>query len=142
MKIKILVDTNVVINYISGREDPYSEESDIIMTMCAEEELEGYIAFHSLSTIWYWARKYTDFSRRNFMRRVCKILRITATDSKSVINAVDNVDFKDFEDNLQECCAVTAGVDYIVTGNVKDYEHSRVKAVTPTEFISIINQNS
>ena len=137
--MKILVDTNVIINYISGREDDYSETSDQIMTMCAEEQIEGYVAFHSLSTIWYWSRKYSDFTRRNWMRRVCRILKIATANNEMVLKAVDNVDFQDFEDNLQECCAVTAGCDYIVTVNTKDFEHSRVKAVNPNELARILN---
>ena len=139
--MKILVDTNVVINYISGREDDYSEVSDQIMTMCAEEELEGYIAFHSLSTIWYWSRKYSDFTRRNWLRRICNILKIASANNEAVLKAVDNVEFKDFEDNLQECCAVSVGCDYIVTVNTKDYEHSRVKAVTPSELVQLISNS-
>ncbi len=113
--MKILVDTNVIINYISGREDKYSEASDTIMTMCAQEQIEGYVAFHSLSTIWYWSRKYSDFSRRNWIRRICTILKIVSATNKAVLEAINNTDFKDFEDNLQDCCAVTAGADYIVT---------------------------
>lgn len=34
--MKILVNTNVIINYLSGREDKYAEASDQIMTMCAQ----------------------------------------------------------------------------------------------------------
>ena len=137
--MKILVDTNVIINYISGREDKYSEASDTIMTMCAQEQIEGYVAFHSLSTIWYWSRKYSDFSRRNWIRRICTILKIVSATNKAVLEAINNTDFKDFEDNLQDCCAVTAGADYIVTVNVKDFEHSRVKAVTPGELLQIVS---
>ncbi len=44
--MKILVDTNVIFNYLTGREDKYSEESDLVMTMCAENK-EGDMAIHS-----------------------------------------------------------------------------------------------
>ena len=55
--MKVLIDTNVALNYLSGRDDPYKEESEEIMRLCAEEQIEGYLAFHSLSTIWYVTRK-------------------------------------------------------------------------------------
>ena len=32
--MKILVDTNVIINYLTNREDKYSEESSQIMMKC------------------------------------------------------------------------------------------------------------
>lgn len=136
--MKILVDTNVVYTYLSSREDRYSEESDRILTMCAEKQLEGYIAFHSLSIIWYTAKDYTEAMRRDWMRRICSTLEIVSADNKAVLAAANNIAFRDFEDNLQDCCAVTAGADYIVTANVKDYEHSLVKAVTPGELLQLL----
>lgn len=140
--MKVLVDTNVIITCLSGREDEYSEASEEIMTMCADEKIEGYVAFHSLSTIWYWSRRYPEFSRRSWMRRVCTIFKIAVADNASVLSAVDNYNFRDFEDNLQDCCAVSAGCDYIVTVNVKDYEHSRIKAITPMELVEIVKSKS
>lgn len=54
--MRVLIDTNVVLTYVSGREDPFSKEADSIMRMCAEEKIEGAIALHSLSIIWYQPR--------------------------------------------------------------------------------------
>ncbi len=50
--MKVLIDTNVAITYISGRSDPYAFETEKIMLLCAQEKIEGVLAFHSLSTIW------------------------------------------------------------------------------------------
>lgn len=141
--IKILVDTNVIINYLTEREDKYTDESKQVMMMCAKKELEGYVAFHSLSIIWYFSgrQKLPEEVRREWVNRVCKILTISSANNEAVLEAANNVEFKDFEDNLQECCAVAAGADYIITANLKDYEHSRVKAVTPDQFVRIISAN-
>lgn len=141
--MKILVDTNVIINYLTCREDKYSEESRQVMTMCAKEKLEGYVAFHSLSIIWYSSgrMKLPEETRREWLDRVCKILKTASAGHDAVVEAVHNIEFRDFKDNLQDCCAVSAGCDYIVTVNVKDYEYSNVKAVTPEELVQIVNQN-
>ena len=34
--MKVLIDTNVAITYISGRDDPFSAEIERIMRLCAE----------------------------------------------------------------------------------------------------------
>ncbi len=52
-----LIDTNVIINFITKRDDPYKNECFEVMKQCAENVFEGYIAFHSLSIIWYIVRK-------------------------------------------------------------------------------------
>ena len=52
-----LIDTNVIINFITKRDDPYKDACFEVIKLCAENVLDGYIAFHSLSTIWYVIRK-------------------------------------------------------------------------------------
>ena len=117
------------------------------MRMCAEEKISGYIAFHSLSTIWYVTRKATEEERRGYLKRICKILTISGADNESVIRAIENVNFKDFEDALQDCCADEADADYLITANAKDFSgHSIVRAIAPDEFITLagkypVNQN-
>ena len=139
--MKILVDTNVIINYLTRREDKYSEESRQVMDMCADNRLEGYVAFHSLSIIWYTSgrMKETEETRREWLDLVCKILTTASAGHASVVEAVHNAEFRDFEDNLQDICAQSVNADYIVTVNTKDYEHSKVKAVTPDELVRIVN---
>ena len=138
--MKILVDTNVIINYLTCREDKYSEESEQVMTMCAKEKIEGYVAFHSLSIIWYFSgrEKKPEEIRREWLDRVCKVLTTASAGHEAIVEAVHNWEFRDFEDNLQDICAQSVGCDYIVTVNTKDYEHSRTKAVTPAELVQLL----
>ena len=63
--MKVLIDTNVAITYISGRDDPFAAEIEQLMRLCAEGQIEGVLAFHSLSTIWYVTRKAPEAERRN-----------------------------------------------------------------------------
>ena len=142
--MKILVDTNVVINYLTRREDKYRESSIQIMEMCSDKKIEGYVAFHSLSIIWYFSgkMKQPEEKRREWLNLVCKILTTASAGHKAVVEAVHNVEFKDFEDNMQDICAQSVNADYIVTVNTKDFEHSKVKAVTPDELVEIVNSGS
>ena len=139
--MKVLIDTNVALNYVLGRDDLYSKESEQIIKLCADGSIKGYIAFHSLSTIWYVTRKLPDDIRRKMLMQLCIILDVAAADQQSVLQAINNESFKDFEDNLQDCCAAYAGVDYIITGNVKDFDRvSQVTAIDPASFLSMISK--
>ena len=139
--MKVLIDTNVILNYLTGREDKYLEESIQVMSMCSQNKMKGYVAFHSLSIIWYTAvrMKMPEEVRREWLDRVCSVLTTSGANHDLIVGAVHNTKFRDFEDNLQECCAVNVEADYIVTVNVKDYENSRVKAVTPEQLVEIVN---
>ena len=56
-KPKVLIDTNVAMTFLTKRKDSFVEESVEIMHLCAKRIISGYLAFHSLSTIWYLGRK-------------------------------------------------------------------------------------
>lgn len=132
----ILLDTNVALNYIFKR-DPFYSESDKIMTMCAEKKVDGYLAFHSLSTIWYVLRKMPDDERRGWLKNLCSVLGIAGTTNEEVKEALEKVQFKDFEDCLQDKCARHIHADYIVTGNKKDFTYAETKTINPLEFCAL-----
>ena len=76
-------------------------------------ECDGYIAFHSLSTLWYVLRKKSAKERRENLRDICKIFRIAAASQAEVIDAIEKDSFEDFEDCLQDKCAKEVGANYM-----------------------------
>lgn len=52
----ILLDTNVVLDFLAMRQ-PYYDDAKKIIRMCAEEWIEGYLAFHSLPNIFYYFKE-------------------------------------------------------------------------------------
>ena len=138
--MRVLFDSNVLMNYFTGREDKYSEESKQAVMMCMDGTVEGYIAFHSLSIIWYSSRKYaSEETRREWIKLLCDFFTISSAGNREVREVADNTEFSDFEDNLQDICARSINADYIVTVNTKDFESSKVKALTPAELVKVIS---
>ena len=135
----VLLDTNVVINYMTNRDDRFQAESIKIMDLCGNKVLQGYLAFHSLSTIWYSLRKYyPDNKRREMLKDICNVLTVVGAEQSAILDAIDRDSFKDFEDCLQDKCAAGVHADYLITCNIKDYTESETKAVTPAEFLRLI----
>ncbi len=133
--LALLIDTNILLNYITNREDPYLKQSVEIVRMCASKECTGYIAFHTLSTIWYVLRKRNDSVRRQILKDICEIFTVATTSQVEIIDAIEKDSFVDFEDCLQDKCAKDVGADYIITCNVRDFENSEVQAITPDELL-------
>lgn len=134
----ILVDTNIIIDIFLKRE-PYAGEARTIITKCANREIIGYLAAHSIPNIFYILRKaYSQEERRKLIRNLCDIFRISDLNIEKIMSAIDNEEFIDFEDCLQEECAVEIVADYIVTRNPKDYKGSRIKVIEPSEFIKLL----
>ena len=131
----VLIDTNILLNYITNREDEFLDSSIRIVEMCANGDLSGYIAFHTLSTLWYVLRKRTDKERRQNLRDICQIFQVTSASQKEILDAIERDSFTDFEDCLQDKCAKEVGADYIITCNLKDFAQSEIPAITPKDFV-------
>ena len=136
--LALLIDTNILLNYLTNRDDSYLEQSIEIVGMCASGECTGYIAFHTLSTLWYVLRKRSDSIRRQNLKDICDIFTVATASQSEIIDAIEKDSFADFEVCLQDKCAKDVGADYIITCNVKDFENSEVPAVTPDDFIKIL----
>lgn len=106
----VLVDANVILDYVITRE-PYYQDAYKIIDMCYSGQARGYLAFHS----------------------------VTGTSHESVLKAVDMDDFIDFEDCLQDRCAESVNAQYIITNNVKDFKESVITAITPHDFDKMIS---
>lgn len=136
--MKILIDTNIILDVLLKRE-PHKKATQIIMTKCASREITGYLAAHSIPNIFYVLRKdYSQEERRKFIRNLCEIFRISDLNAEKIISAIDNEQFLDFEDCLQEECAVAETADYIVTRNPADFKQSRVQVIKPEEFVKLL----
>lgn len=131
--MKILIDTNVIIDFLLSRE-PFQQAAARILTACAKRELTGYLAFHSVPNIWYVLRKVPENKRRAWLLDICSFLQIVGVSHSDVVKAIEMRNFADFEDCLQDRCAESVGANYIVTRNVQDFAASVIPAITPTEF--------
>ena len=65
------------------------------------------------------------------------IFTVASATQEEIIAAIENNDFIDFEDCLQDKCAKQVGADYIITCNIRDFENSEIPAITPDKFFQI-----
>lgn len=135
----ILIDTNVIIDFLLTREPFYKAASEIIKK-CADGEMTGYIAFHSIPNLWYILRKIPEDKRREWMADICSFLQVAGASHEEVLRAIRMKEFRDFEDCLQDKCAKNVSAKYIITRNVKDFNNSDVLAVCPEDFLKVIDK--
>lgn len=139
--MKILVDTNVLLDYLLKR-IPYEEDARRIVLACKKKEIEGCIAAHSVSNIFYILRKeYSEQERRIILTDICRLFYVEGIDQNKIIKALQNDHFRDFEDCLQMQCAEACSVDYIVSRNIGDFVCSSIPCILPKDMCKIIDQN-
>ncbi|MCL2195670.1 MAG: PIN domain-containing protein [Oscillospiraceae bacterium] len=134
---RVLIDTNVLIDYINARE-PFWQNAKDIFKLCEDKAIYGCVAAHSIINIMYVLRK--DFSPaqlREILVHLCAVLYVVDVTRYMIIFALENDLFGDFEDFVQAQCAQHYHAEYIVTRNCSDFRASPVPALTPEEFLAL-----
>lgn len=137
MVSRILVDTNVLLDYLLTREPFYKDAKEVVIS-CVDGRAKGCIAAHSISNMFYVLRK--DFSiseRREVLINLCSIFDVEGIDKVKLLEGLQNNEFSDFEDCLQMECAKAYRAEYIVTRNIDDYKVSEVKAILPKDYLEL-----
>lgn len=139
--MKILVDTNVIIDALTSRE-PFREDAEQIFILAANRIEDLYITASSATDIYYLVRKHLHSTEqaKSVMSKLFElfyILDVTVDDCKEALLT----EMSDYEDAVISCCAAHNHIDYIVTRNIKDYEKSKVLTILPEQLLRMISQN-
>ena len=138
--MKILIDTNVVLDLILERE-PFVESAIALFEQIERGNLDGYIAATSITNIFYIIRKTEG--REVALAAINRLLiglRFCAVDRHTVETAL-RVGLTDFEDSIQLACAIQNQLDGIVTRDRKDFVGSNLPIYSPTELLNQIKEN-
>lgn len=137
MANRILIDTNVLLDYLLTRE-PFYDDAKKVLLACVEGKAKGCIAAHSISNMFFILRKdYNARERREILSSLCSIFDVEGIDKAKLLAGLKNEEFSDFEDCLQMECAKAYGEQYIVTRNVADYTSSEIKAIMPKDYLAL-----
>jgi predicted nucleic acid-binding protein len=132
---KVFVDSDVIIDFIIDRE-PFSDFAANLFDRFDNKEMQGFTSAQSLANLYYVLRKQTSHSRIiQAIEELVKLIGILPIDLE-IINQALRSGFSDFEDGIQNFCAVAAGADVIVTRNVRDYRESAIPVFDPESFDS------
>ena len=136
--MKILIDTNIILDLIQSRE-PFSENASKIINSCVKKENEGYISAHSLSDIFFILRKdKTVEERKALILNLCSFFIVIPEDKNFYTAVCQNNDWNDLEDGLQMKCADFENLEYIVTRDAgKGFNNSPVKVISAENFLNI-----
>ena len=132
--MRVLIDTNILLDYLTNRE-PYTDAASQIMMACKYRTIKGCMAAHSVLNLFFILRHdYTVAERRTMLKALFKALSVAKIDRKNLLSALSNESFRDFEDCVQSNCAVSYHADYIITRNEKDFTGSPIPCIAPDVF--------
>lgn len=135
--MKVLVDTNVVLDVLCSRKE-FVDASAKILKLCEVKKLTGYISALTVPNIVYIMRKELNGERiKDLIEKLTLIFGIAELKGEDLKRATA-LPFDDYEDAVQSSQASRIKAEFIVTRNVKDYKNSSVKAITPNNLLKTI----
>jgi len=133
--VKILLDTNVVLDLLLGRK-PYSEDAREIFRRIERGIYIGYLAPTTVTTIHYLSAKSLGKDRADeIVGMLLRLFEISRMD-REVLQEVAVNNGTDFEDSVIYTSALASGVDRIVTRDKRGFARSKVEVMEPGEFLS------
>ena len=135
--MKILIDTNVILDVLCNRKE-FVNDSEIIFKLCEVKKLTGYISALSIPNIVYIMRKELDAQKiEEIIEKLTLVFKIVELKGEDLKKAT-TLNFNDYEDAVQSQQAIRIKADYIVTRNIKDYKNSKVMEIKPAELLEHI----
>ncbi|MCD6294982.1 MAG: PIN domain-containing protein [Deltaproteobacteria bacterium] len=117
---------------------PFSEHAADLMPKVERSEINGLLCATTVTIIHYLLSKFLDKEEAiKSINSLMALLEVASVNRLVIENAL-KAKFTDFEDSVLHESARHAGVEYIVTRNIKDFKKSKIPAFTPTEFLSML----
>ncbi len=133
---KILVDTNIVIDLLSKREEFYKPASGLF-TLSDNKEIILTISSLTFANTFYLLSKELDTTKvKEILRKFKLLVKVLPMDDK-IIDLSLNSDFKDFEDAIQYFTAIENKIEIIITRNLKDFKLSKIPVMTANDYLAM-----
>jgi len=136
-RTKAFFDLNVILDVLQNRE-PFYEASAQLLAFAETGRLQGFVAPHSLTTLFYLISKDQSSAKaRATITNLLQFLAVAKIDQSTIEQAM-SLSYRDFEDAVQMIAAVQSKVDYFVTRNPKDFQPPMLTVIQPSELLALI----
>lgn len=137
--MKLMLDTNIVLDHI-GKREPFYKLSRRVCLLGLTSEAQTFVSSSMVTDLFYLLKKdYGSSEAQRMIEEDLSFLQVVGVSSADVKAAL-SLRWSDFEDCLVSKCAQKIDADYIVTRNVKDFARSSIRALTPEELFSELEE--
>jgi predicted nucleic acid-binding protein len=135
--IRLLIDTNVVLDVVLGRR-PWAADAAALLDAIEKGRAEGHIAGHAVTTVYYIVDKQRGHSvAATAVTDLLQLLTVVPITGDHFQRAL-GLALPDFEDGVQAAACLGIGADYLVTRNPKDFAGAPVTTRAPGEVLALL----
>ena len=138
--MKALLDTNIIIDALQDRQ-PWAEAAKELFREAARNHYTGCLTAKTGADIHYLTRRCTHSEKaaRDVMGKLFALFDLLDTTAEDCRRALVS-DTADYEDAIMIETAMRTGMDCIVTRNLRDFSHSRVRVLEPEAFLTALRE--
>ena len=138
--MKILLDTNVVLDLLLARE-PFVNLAKEIFSLIENNQIEGYLCATSVTTLHYLIGRETNKKEADtIIETLLTLFEVTPVTKKVLYDASIN-NGVDYEDSVIYTAASSSNINIIVTRDKRGFKESKVSSLTPKEFLAFFETN-
>lgn len=127
----MLLDTNIVLDYLANRM-PFAEDAEALFEAAHKKTLALWISSLSFTTIRYLlCREVGQAAARRIVQKLRPLVGVAAVDEACIDRAIASP-ITDFEDAVQQECALQAGVDVLVTRDLSGFKKASLSVELPS----------
>lgn len=136
--MRVLVDTNILIDFLCMREDFY-DEAEKVFVWGLKNKIRILITDISYINALYVGKRYgySVESLKSSLYKIAKFSELAIIDNDIVKESLLS-EWNDVEDATQYYAAISNMADCILTRNTNDFKMSTIPVYSPKEFISKI----
>lgn len=137
--MRVLVDTNVVLDVLQGR-PAFVNDATLIFDLVERGIITGLLCATTITTLAYLAGpQHKAAGKQAATKQIRQLLVLfeVAPVTRAVLDAALASKTSDFEDAVLAEAALQAGAQAIITRNLRDFTHSPVRAYTPAQWLAM-----
>ena len=135
--MEVLIDTNIILDWFLRRE-PFYNDAKKVLNKCWFSSIKSYLTVHSICDLFYVINsKFSTEEKKTLLQLLLNRNEIISESKIDIAKFIKNPAWTDLEDGLQMQCSDNYRLDYIITRNIKDFEHSKVSAIMPADFLEL-----
>lgn len=135
--MRILFDTNIILDVLLDRQ-PFADAALDLFVRVENGQISGYLCASTITTIHYLASKVLDSKEASSSIEKLMGLFEIAPVQRIVLQKALKMNLKDFEDAVLYQAGVEAGVQGLVTRDIKGFKQAEISVFSPEEFIRIL----
>lgn len=131
----LYLDTNIVLDLLANRV-PFYADAARLFSMADKKEINlsvSALTFANTNYILLQSKKPEE--AKQILRKLKLIVQVLPLDEKIIELALNDTDFKDYEDALQYFTAIENGADVLITRNLRDYRKANIPVLTADQYL-------